>query len=123
MKPHDLFIVRASGNGWAVHLNEQTFGTFERRPDAVQAAVAVAESSGRFGRTSAVVSEGNAPDLGARARRLFKVYSIPCPSGLNLTAACVLGWRNPDPNVTRKPKEHIDRGAERLAVSAHPSAF
>jgi hypothetical protein len=59
MKPHDLFIVRASGNGWAVPLNEQTFGTFEGRLEAVQAAVTVAESSGRFGRTSAVVSEEN----------------------------------------------------------------
>jgi hypothetical protein len=57
MKPHVLFIIGPSGSGWAVHLNEQTLGTFEGRPEAVQAAVAVAESTRWFGRTSAVVSE------------------------------------------------------------------
>lgn len=57
MQDQDLYIIRASGKRWTVDLNKKTLGIFDGRPEAIQAAVAVAESSGRFGRASGVLSE------------------------------------------------------------------
>ena len=59
MREHDTYIVQSSGAGWAVSLNDQTLGVFEHRPEAIEAAVVVAESSGRSGRASGVLSEAN----------------------------------------------------------------
>jgi hypothetical protein len=56
MNRQGLYIIRASGDGWAVHLDDETLATFEERPEAIQAAIVVAESSGRFGRPSGVFS-------------------------------------------------------------------
>jgi hypothetical protein len=57
MNEQDIYIVRASGAGWAVHLNSQTLGVFDKRPQAIQAAIVVAQASGRAGRVSGVLSE------------------------------------------------------------------
>ena len=60
MREHDTYIVQSSGGGgWAVRLNDKTLGVFEHRPEAIEAAVVVAESSGRSGRASGVLSEEN----------------------------------------------------------------
>ena len=53
----DLYIVRSCGQQWAVYLEDRTLGTFGERGEAIQAAVLVAESSGRFGRASGVLSQ------------------------------------------------------------------
>ena len=60
---HDLYIVRPCVEKWAVHLEDQTLGTFHERVEAIQAAVIVAESSGRFGRTSGVLSQDGDGDM------------------------------------------------------------
>jgi hypothetical protein len=57
MTEHDTYIVRPFGARWAVCLKDKTLGVFEERAEAVQAAVVVAESSGRSGRTSEVLAE------------------------------------------------------------------
>jgi hypothetical protein len=59
MRERDTYIVQPSGAGWAVCLKDETLGVFELRPEAIEAAVVVAEASGRAGRTSGVVSEQN----------------------------------------------------------------
>ena len=57
MRECDTYIVQPSGAGWAVCLKDETLGVFELRPEAIEAAVA--EASGRAGRTSGVLSEQN----------------------------------------------------------------
>jgi hypothetical protein len=57
MTEHDTYIVGSSGPGWAVRLNHETLGTFTGRHEALQAAVVVAQASGRAGRTAEVLSE------------------------------------------------------------------
>jgi hypothetical protein len=57
MTEHDTYIVRSSERGWAVRLNDATLGTFTGRHEALQAAVVVAEASGRAGRPAEVLSE------------------------------------------------------------------
>jgi hypothetical protein len=57
MSEQDLYIIRASGEGWAVHLANETLGLFGERPKAIEAAVVVAEASARRGRVSGVVLE------------------------------------------------------------------
>ena len=57
MTEHDIYIVRPSGAQWAVCLKDKTLGLFEERAEAVQAAVVVAEASGRSGRVSEVLAE------------------------------------------------------------------
>jgi hypothetical protein len=57
MTEHDTYIIRSSGAGWAVCLTDKTLGVFGERPEAIQAAVVVAESSGRSGRASEVLAE------------------------------------------------------------------
>jgi hypothetical protein len=59
VREHDIYIVQPSEAGWAVRLNDETLGVFHRRPEAIEAAVVVAEASGRAGRTSGVLSEQN----------------------------------------------------------------
>ncbi len=58
MREHDTYIIRSPGAEWAVRLNNETLGVFEKRTEAIQVAVVVAESSGRAGRVSEVLSEG-----------------------------------------------------------------
>jgi hypothetical protein len=60
---HDVYIVRPCGEQWAVYLDDQTLGTFDERVEAIHAAVLVAESSGRFGRTSGVLSQDEDGDM------------------------------------------------------------
>jgi len=57
MHEQDLYVIRASGGAWAVHLANETLGLFGERPKAIEAAVVVAEASARHGRVSGVVLE------------------------------------------------------------------
>jgi cation transport regulator ChaC len=57
MTEHDSYIVGCSGQGWVVRLNHETLATFTGRHEALQAAVVVAEASGRAGKTAEVLSE------------------------------------------------------------------
>jgi hypothetical protein len=57
MREQDTYIVRSSEAGWAVCLKDKTLGVFGERAEAVQAAVVVAEASGRSGRASEVLAE------------------------------------------------------------------
>jgi hypothetical protein len=57
MAEQDLYIIRPSGDGWAVHLADEILGRFDGRPKAIEAAVVVAEASARHGRVSGVVME------------------------------------------------------------------
>ena len=57
MSEQDLYIIRPSGEGWAVHLADETLARFDDRPKAIEAAVVVAEASARLGKTSGVVME------------------------------------------------------------------
>jgi hypothetical protein len=57
MSEQDLYIIRLSGEGWAVHLADVTLGRFDERPKAIEAAVVVAEASARLGRVAGVVME------------------------------------------------------------------
>ena len=57
MTEHDIYIVRPSGARWAVCLKDKTLGVFGERSEAIQAAVVVAEASGRSGRVSEVLAE------------------------------------------------------------------
>ena len=57
MREHDTYIIRSSQAGWAVCLTDKTVVVFEERVEAIQAAVVVAESSGRSGRASEVLAE------------------------------------------------------------------
>jgi hypothetical protein len=57
MSEQDLYIIRLSGEGWAVHLANETLGRFEKRPQAIEAAVVVAEASARLGKAAGVVME------------------------------------------------------------------
>ena len=57
MSEQDLYIVRPSKAGWAVHLDDKTLSVFDERPKAIEAAVVVAEASARHGRVSGVASE------------------------------------------------------------------
>lgn len=57
MTAHDTYIIRSSENGWAVRLDDETLGTFNGRHEAVQAAVVVAEASGRGGKGADVLLE------------------------------------------------------------------
>ena len=57
MAEQDLYIIRPFGEGWAVHLANETLGRFDVRPKAIEAAVIVAEASARHGRVSGVVME------------------------------------------------------------------
>lgn len=63
MKEQDLYIIRSSGKRWMVDLNDETLGKFDERCEAIQAAIVVAESSGRFGRPSGVLSEEESGEL------------------------------------------------------------
>ncbi len=69
MREHDTYIVRSSTAGWAVCLTDKTLGVFEERPEAIQAAVIVAEASGRSGRASEVLAE----DEGGETHMIWKV--------------------------------------------------
>ncbi|WP_262271876.1 hypothetical protein [Microvirga yunnanensis] len=55
MSEQDLYVIRASGEGWAVQLADETLGQFGERPKAIEAAVMVAQASARRGRLSGVV--------------------------------------------------------------------
>lgn len=57
MSEQDLYVIRASGKGWSVHLANETLGLFGERPKAIEAAVVVADASARHGRASGVVLE------------------------------------------------------------------
>jgi hypothetical protein len=57
MTEHDTYTVRSSEQGWAVRLNDETLATFMGRHEALQAAVVVAEASGRAGKTAEILSE------------------------------------------------------------------
>jgi hypothetical protein len=57
MSEQDLYVIRASGEGWAVHLANETLGRFGERPKAIEAAVVVAEASARHGKAADVVLE------------------------------------------------------------------
>ena len=58
MTEHHTYIVRASGQGWSVFLNDTNLGTFlGGRHEAIQAAVMVAEASGRAGKTAEVLTD------------------------------------------------------------------
>ena len=57
MSEQDLYIIRLSGEGWAVHLAHETLGLFDDRPQAIEAAVVVAEASARLGKVAGVVME------------------------------------------------------------------
>jgi hypothetical protein len=57
MGEQDLYIVRASEAGWAVHLDDKTLSVFDERPKAIEAAVVVAEASALHGRVSGVAVE------------------------------------------------------------------
>ena len=57
MSEQDLYIIRLSGEGWAVHLANETLGRFEERPQAIEAAVVVAEASARLGKAAGIVME------------------------------------------------------------------
>lgn len=57
MSEQDLYIIRLSEEGWAVHLADETLGRFDERPQAIEAAVVVAEASARLGKAAGVVME------------------------------------------------------------------
>ncbi|WP_262031508.1 hypothetical protein [Microvirga sp. Mcv34] len=57
MDEQDLYIIRPSGEGWAVHLAHETLGRFDEWPQAIEAAVVVAVASARLGKVSSVVME------------------------------------------------------------------
>ena len=57
MSEQDLYVIRASGEGWAVCLANETLGRFGERPKAIEAAVVVAEASARHGKAAGVVLE------------------------------------------------------------------
>ncbi|MBB3018957.1 hypothetical protein FHR70_002011 [Microvirga lupini] len=57
MREQDLYIIRPSGQGWAVHLAHAILARFDDRPKAIEAAVVVAEASARLGKAAGVVME------------------------------------------------------------------
>jgi hypothetical protein len=57
MSEQDLYVIRASEEGGAVHLANETLGLFGERPKAVEAAVIVAEASARHAKAAGVVLE------------------------------------------------------------------
>ena len=63
MTERDTYIVQPSQERWAVRLSGETLAVFEGRSEAIQAAVVVAESSGRSGRASEVLSEQENGDM------------------------------------------------------------
>ena len=51
------FIVPADGR-WAVQLGTRVLGTFAEKGEAIQAAIAVANSAGRYGGQAEVLTKG-----------------------------------------------------------------
>ncbi|EIM26845.1 hypothetical protein [Microvirga lotononidis] len=126
MTEHNTYIVQAVEDRWAIRLEEETLGTFEGRHEAIQAAVAVAEASGRAGNTVEIISAEEYGEMIPiwEVGRDILLDSIGCLNSiLRISLIVIAGWRSSGPDVGGQPEHHLDSISDGFTHRAHTSIF